>query len=171
MTRVDEIRQLFKYNRWANQRMLAAAARLTDEQFQQDMNSSFPSVRDTLVHVMSAEWVWLSRLRGVSPAAMPDAWKQLLLPAVEREWAQLDALMQEHVAGLTDGDLDRPISYTNIAGQPFVSTHVQILQHVVNHSSYHRGQVTTMLRQLGAAAPATDLIAYYRTEVAVPAAS
>jgi uncharacterized damage-inducible protein DinB len=163
MTRTDEIRQAWEYNRWANARMIEAASALSAEQFRQDMGSSFPSVRDTLIHVLSAEWVWLSRLQGVSPASIPEAWEQLLLEGISREWARVDQSMRDHIAGLQDTALDQPLSYRDTAGRPYVSTAAQILRHVVNHSSYHRGQVTTMLRQLGAAAPATDLILYYRT--------
>jgi uncharacterized damage-inducible protein DinB len=165
MTRGDEIRQLHVYNRWATERVLESVRLLTGEQFRQDMGSSFRSIRDTLVHVMSAEWVWLSRLQGHSPAQMPEEWKAMELEEITRQWEQIDASLQELLAALTETGLDEALTYRNMAGQDWVSTRGQILRHVVNHSSYHRGQITTMLRQLGAAAPTTDLIAYYRTEV------
>jgi len=170
MTRVDEIRQLWAYNRWANRRMLEAVASLAEEQFRRDMGSSFASVRDTLVHIMSAEWVWLSRLQGVSPRAMPDTWDALPLADIERAWERLDQSIREHIAGLDESHVDEPVSYTSTAGEPYVSTRAQIVRHVVNHSTYHRGQITTLLRQLGVSAPATDLIVFYRAEVAVPVA-
>lgn len=162
--RIDEVRQLYAFNRWATQRILEAVAALSDEQFRRDMGSSFPSIRDTLVHIMSAEWVWLSRWQGTSPSAMPDGWAQLGLDDLVPVWAHLDDALQAFVAQLADTDLDRSVSYRNLAGDPFVSPLSQMLRHVVNHSSYHRGQVTTMLRQLGAAAPSIDLILYYRLE-------
>jgi uncharacterized damage-inducible protein DinB len=167
MMRIDEITQLYAYNRWATDRVLEAVSALSPDQFRQDMGSSFPSIRDTLVHIMSAEWVWLSRLQGSSPAAMPESWKEMNLDHVEREWAQLDRAIRDLVGRLNESELDQPVSYRNIAGEPQISTRAQILRHVVNHSSYHRGQVTTMLRQLGVAATSTDLILYYRTELVV----
>lgn len=167
MTRLDEFRQLYAYNRWATERMLAAASQLSDDQFRQDMGSSFPSIRDTLVHIMSAEWVWLSRLQGTSPPGMPEAWKSMGLREITRQWDDVDRSLRNLVDGLGETELDQPIPYRNTAGSAFVSTRAQILRHVVNHSSYHRGQITTMLRQLGAAAPTTDLIAYYRMEPSV----
>jgi uncharacterized damage-inducible protein DinB len=168
MTRIDEIRHLCVYNRWATERMLDAASQLSEEQFSQDMGSSFPSIRDTLVHIMSAEWVWLSRLQGSSPASMPEPWKAMSLEEITPLWEQVDRSLQDLVAGLAEPDLEQPISYRNTAGQDFVSTRGQMLRHVVNHSTYHRGQITTMLRQLGAAAPTTDLIVYYRTVMPTP---
>lgn len=162
--RIDEVRQLYAFNRWATARILEAVAALSDEQVRRDMGNSFPSIRDTLVHIMSAEWVWLSRWQGTSPTAMPDGWGQLGLDELVRVWGRLDEELETFVAQLVEADLDRSVTYRNLAGDPFVSPLAEMLRHVVNHSSYHRGQVTTMLRQLGAAAPSTDLILYCRLE-------
>lgn len=166
MKRTDEFRELFAYNRWANEAILNAAATLTEEEFVRDMGSSFPSVRDTLVHVMSAEWVWLSRWRGISPTAMPEAWKTFGLPEVRAQWNELDAALRAFVDALAEKDLDAPVAYRNLAGDSFTEPLAQLLRHVVNHSTYHRGQVTTMFRQLGHQPPATDLIRFYRASAA-----
>lgn len=164
LMRTDEFRTLYAYNRWATQRVLGAVSKLSDEAFRSDMGNSFPSIRDTLVHMMSAEWVWLSRWQGTSPTAMPEQWKELDLSNLQQAWTRLDDALQGFVARLQEAELDRPLSYHDMAGTAHVSTLAQMLRHVVNHSSYHRGQVTTMLRQLGMAAAATDLILYYRLE-------
>ena len=163
MSRITEFNDLIAYTRWANERVLDATAPLSPEQFTRDMGNSFPSIRDTLVHVMSAEWVWLSRLRGESPTTMPADWKSYEHEQVRARWAEVARALEQHVGGLGVEDLDRVIEYTMLSGQPSASSIAEILRHVVNHSTYHRGQVTTMLRQLGASAPTTDLIAYYRT--------
>lgn len=163
MTRVDELRELFAYNAWARDRILDAAVELAPDDFVRDMSSSFPSVRDTLVHIMSAEWVWLSRLQGMSPAGMPDEWKTLMSDGVRAEWRAIDDGFRRSLDSLAETDLDRVVEYRNLAGQPMSSSVLQILRHVVNHSTYHRGQITTLLRQLGAMPPATDLIVFYRT--------
>jgi uncharacterized damage-inducible protein DinB len=112
---------------------------------------------------MSAEWVWLSRWTGSSPTAVPAEWKECGLARIEDDWAVLDGELQRFVGALGDADLDRMVSYRDTAGTPFTTPLSQMLRHVVNHSSYHRGQVVTMLRQLGAAAPATDLIVFCRS--------
>jgi uncharacterized damage-inducible protein DinB len=165
MTRLDEIRQLYAYDRWASARILAAAETLSDEAFVKDLGSSFPSVRDTLVHILSANWVWLSRWQGTSPRSMPEAWTTSTLAEVGARWREIEAQQQAFLAQLPESELDRVVRYTNLAGTPYGEPLWQLLRHVVNHATYHRGQLTTMLRQLGAAPPATDLIEYFRAEV------
>jgi uncharacterized damage-inducible protein DinB len=165
MNTMVELRELLAYNRWADERMLTAGAAVSNDDFVRDMRSSFPSVRDTLVHIMSAEWVWLHRLQGVSPDAMPAEWLTLDLPGIAAAWAGIHAATTSYLDALDEVQLHEPITYRTLAGQQFTSTPGQILRHVVNHSTYHRGQLTTMLRQLGAVAPATDLILFYRASV------
>ena len=163
MTRASEVRELIDYTRWANEQMLDATAALSTNDFVRDLGNSFPSVRDTLVHVMSAEWVWLSRLLGQSPTEMPVAWKSYDHAQVRAGWADVARGHAGFVQRLDDADLEGVLDYRLLSGQPGSSTIGQILRHVDNHSTYHRGQVATMLRQLGAKAPTTDLIHYYRT--------
>jgi uncharacterized damage-inducible protein DinB len=166
MSRITEIRELVAYTRWANEQMLDAVALLSPDEVVRDLRNSFPSIRDTLVHVLSAEWVWLSRLEGTSPQAMPEAWKPYTRDQIRAEWTRVADRLGRLVAGLADTDVDRVIDYRSTSGQPFSSTVGEILRHLVNHSTYHRGQVTTMLRQLDAKPPTTDLIHYYRTQAA-----
>ena len=160
---MDEIRTLFAYNRWASIQFLAAASHLTDEELGRDMKSSFPTVADTLIHLLGAEWVWLERWLGRSPTGFPEASALSSVAAVRTRW---DALWHEQKAflgGLSDADLARPMTYRNLAGSEFTQPLGELLRHVVNHATYHRGQLTTLLRQLGHGAPSTDLVAYYRT--------
>jgi uncharacterized damage-inducible protein DinB len=86
MIPIGILRELFKYNYWARDRQLEACASLTPEQFLRPMGSSFSSLHDTLVHLVSAEWVWLERWRGKSPRAMPPAWELPTLAAIEERW-------------------------------------------------------------------------------------
>jgi uncharacterized damage-inducible protein DinB len=167
MPRVDEFKELYAFNRWANLRVLEATGALSDEQFVRELGSSFPSVRDTLVHIMSGEWVWLSRWKGFSPRTFPVQWKPLMLYDLKQEWTVVDTELQLFVRSLHDADLEQSFTYRNFAGDQFTTPLPQMLRHLVNHGSYHRGQITTMLRQLGAAAPATDLIAWYRLQTPV----
>jgi len=156
----EDIRQLYDYNAWANARVLDAAAALTPEQFTRDLGSSFPSVRDTLTHVMAAEHVWLARWRGHSPRRLLDAAEFPTLGDVRARWAEVERELSEFVRGVTDDSLGRVIAYTNTRGEEWRYALGQMMQHVVTHSAYHRGQVTTMLRQLGARAVLTDFLAY-----------
>jgi len=166
MSQLIEILELYEYNRWANGRILDAVSHLTEDQLTQDLGNSFPSVRDTLVHMLAAEWVWLSRWNGVSPTRMPANWKESSYQELTGHWETVEGEQLQFLSGLDEGSLDEVISYRTTAGQPLQSSLSQMLRHVVNHSTYHRGQVVTMLRQLGAEAPATDLILFFRTAAA-----
>ena len=162
MTKAD-LQVLLKFNDWARGRMLGAVRPLSPEQFTTPLGNSFSSVRDTVVHIYSAEWVWYMRCHGQSPTAplaaadFPD---QL---TIEAAWVDVAGRWSAFVDALdTDGHL-LEIDYRQMNGQAFRSPVWQIVQHVVNHSTYHRGQVMTLLRQLGAGAiVSTDLIAFHR---------
>jgi uncharacterized damage-inducible protein DinB len=159
----QDLQTLVDYHYWARDRMLAAVEPLSSEQFTRDLGSSFRSVRDTLSHLHGAEWIWLSRFRGTSPHTglphdrFPD------LAAVRAAWADTESGVRGFVHGLDDAAVDRVIEYRLLSGQPGASRTWHLVQHVVNHATYHRGQVTAMLRQLGAAPPQSlDLITFYR---------
>lgn len=160
----DDLRTLFDYHYWARDRLLDAIDPLTPEQFHRDLGSSFHSVRDTVAHTYAAEWAWYQRWQGQSPTALlsPD-----LVPdavAVRRLWTEHETKMRTYLGGLGADGINRVIDYTLLNGTVGSSPVWQMAQHIVNHASYHRGQVTTMLRQLGVEpAKSMDLIAFYRT--------
>jgi uncharacterized damage-inducible protein DinB len=156
---------LFTYNQWANRRTLGACEGLTQEQFTHGLNSSFASVRDTLAHIYGAEWIWLERFEGRSPMSLPVATDLPDWAAVRMRLEEIDAALLEYVAALGAADLNRVVEFSR-AGKQTSGPLWTMLQHVANHSTYHRGQITTMLRQLGARAVGTDLIAFYRERAA-----
>jgi uncharacterized damage-inducible protein DinB len=160
---LNDLNALLDYHYWARDRILDAAAALSPEALTKDLGSSFASVRDTLTHTYSAEWVWYSRWQGTSPtAALPmDLFETV--EALRTAWGGLERQVRQIVSTFGEAGLDRVVEYRLISGQPGASAFWHMVQHVVNHASYHRGQVTTMLRQLGAAPPKSmDLIAFYR---------
>jgi uncharacterized damage-inducible protein DinB len=163
-----EARELFAYNWWANHQVLTAAQPLSADDFVRDLKSSFPSIRDTLVHVLGAEWIWLRRWNGESPREHPPEWKALGCPELLVRWHEHETEQEAFLAPLTDARLAQPVAYRNTRGVAFEEPLHQLVRHAVNHSTYHRGQVTTMLRQLGYIAASSDLILYYRTRAARP---
>jgi uncharacterized damage-inducible protein DinB len=162
----EHARTLFAYDAWANRRMLDACGALSSEQFTRDLGSSFHSVRDTLAHIMGAEWLWLERFLGRSPAALPSTDQYADLAALRARWTQVERDVLAYVGGLSAADLERSFDYRDTKGTPHSSLLWQTLQHLANHSTYHRGQVTTLLRQLGAKPVSTDLIGFYRERAA-----
>jgi uncharacterized damage-inducible protein DinB len=158
----EEIRPLYEYNAWANRRSLAAAEKLTAEQFIKPMGSSFSSVRDTLAHVYGAEWIWLERFQGRSPSALPNAGQFPDLDTLRETWLVHEERLIAFVGGLSQEDLDRQIEYKTLKYGVYSNPLWQSMLHVVNHGTYHRGQVTTLLRQLGAQPILLDLMHFYR---------
>ena len=158
----EEMRQLYEYNSWANHRAMDAAALLSNEQFTKSMGNSFSSVRDTLAHIFGAEWIWLERFQGRSPAGLPDATQYSDLASLRKSWDEFEPRLLGFVRGLTQNDLDRVLEYKTLRFGVYSNPLWQSMQHVVNHGTYHRGQVTTLLRQLGAQPVLTDLMHFYR---------
>ena len=158
----DEMRLLYDFNSWAKHRAMDAAGALSMEQFTKPLGNSFSSVRDTLAHIFGAEWIWLERFQGRSPASLPNAADYADLASLRQSWSEFEPRLLGFVRGLTQADLDRVIEYKTLKFGVYSNPLWQSMQHVVNHGSYHRGQVTTLLRQLGAQPVLTDLMHFYR---------
>ena len=161
----EDARTLYAYDAWANRRLLDACAALAPEQFTKDLGSSFRSVRDTMAHIMGAEWLWLERFQGRT-ARLPSGDQFPDLASLRTRWTEVERDLLAYVGGLSAADLERGFDYRDMKGNPHTSLLWQTLQHVANHSTYHRGQVTTLFRQLGAKPIGTDLIGFYRERAA-----
>jgi uncharacterized damage-inducible protein DinB len=160
-----DLQTLLDYHYWARDRMLAAVETLTVEQYTKDLGNSFKSVRDTVVHIYFAEWIWYARWMGNSPLQGLNSEDFPDVAAIRRAWNEHEAKVRSLLEGLGDKGVDRVYEYKNLAGQNFESIFWHMFQHVVNHATYHRGQVTTMVRQLGAnPGKPQDLIAFYREQ-------
>jgi uncharacterized damage-inducible protein DinB len=161
----QELNALLDYHYWARDRLLEALEPLTPEQFTRDMGNSFRSVRDTASHIYAAEWAWLSRWQGQSPTALVPADQFPDVASLRDAWSDHERKLRAFISGRGQEGLNQVIEYRLLNGQPGASILWRMAQHVVNHASYHRGQIVTMLRQLGAAAPKSmDLIAFYRLQ-------
>lgn len=159
----DDIGLLYEYDRWANKRVFEACSALSTEQFTRDLGGSFSSLRHTLLHIVAGEWGWLQYWKEPSADAAfladliaqrrvlfdPNAFPELA--AVRQKWAEVEKEQVEFIELLTDEQLERmlPVRNTQIKL-------IHLMQHVANHSTYHRGQIAWMMRQLGGAPQATD---------------
>jgi uncharacterized damage-inducible protein DinB len=161
-----QLKVLFEFNQWADQRTLNACAALSDEQFTRALGSSFSSVRDTLAHIYGAEWIWNERIQGRSPGAHPSADAFPNLAAVREKLGEMDRYFLEFASSRTQQQLDAVFHYKTAGGTEFSNPLWQTLHQLTNHATYHRGQITTMLRQLGAKPVSTDLIGFYREQAA-----
>jgi len=165
-----EILLLFEFNAWANRRILGAVETLAPDQLTKDTGASFSSVRDTLMHIFGVEWVWLERLQGRSPASIPDAKEFADLAKLRARYAEHETQLLEYARRISQAELDEEMDYKTFSFGPGRNPRWQMMQHVVNHGSYHRGQITTMLRQLGTKGVGTDLITFYREKGAAAGA-
>lgn len=157
---IHDVAYLNEYNQWANARMLDAASKLSAEQFTADLKSSHRSVRDTLAHTLAAEWIWLERWNGTSPKGLLAAADFPTVESLKARWSQVEKQYTDFIGGLTEGSLESVIAYTNTKGERWEYRLGSMIQHLMNHSTYHRGQVTTMLRQLGAEVTPVDLLVF-----------
>lgn len=157
---ISDIHNLFAYDRWANARLLRAAGELGTEKYAAELGGSFGSVRNTLGHIVAVEWLYLRRWLGESPSALPD-WAKTADPAALRQKLdEAEAGQKAFLASLGPADLERPVRYTNIAGKKLEYPLGDLLLHLVNHSTHHRGQAAALIRQAGAAPPEMDYLAF-----------
>ena len=162
MTSTD-VKSLLDYHYWARDRVVAAVAELSADDFIAPRGNSFSSIRDTLAHTYFAEWAWYSRWLGESPSRLPELDQFADIESLRNAWNSLEQKVRAHLESMSDADLQQVTNYRLFSGVAGASPMWQMVQHVVNHASYHRGQVTTMLRQAGAPPPKSmDLIAFYR---------
>ena len=178
---LNDIHALYAYNRWANLRMFSVLEKLSNKQFNASIQSSFPSTRESVFHILAAEWIWLKRWTRASPIAIEpvkgasfESWKKLraagVPPPLELSTVQelrgfcdlLEDERQQFIRGLDEDALHAPVNFNDMGGNPYSEPLFQLMQHVVNHGTYHRGQVTTLLRQAGAETIALDMLYFFR---------
>ena len=162
---LKDIYNLYDFNYWAKSRILGVVEPLSDKEYFKDLGSSHGGIHGTLVHSMGAEEIWLKRWKGDSPGSLYKAEDFATLDDVVNRWDMVEHEMMGFCHMLkTDDDLTKLITYKDIKGNQYTQQLYLMMQHLVNHSTYHRGQVITMLRQLGAKPVGTDMIAFYREQ-------
>lgn len=157
----EDARTFYAYNRWANRRVLEAARQLGAGDFIRDLGASHGSIRGTLLHILWGEWLWLQRWRGESPKQVfaPEQFPDVA--GLEARWTIVEREQQLFLETLTSEHLNTRLAYENLQGERWEYSLAQMMQHVVNHSCYHRGQVVTLLRQLEQKPPATDFLVFF----------
>ncbi len=159
----NAIHMFTEYNRWANARLLNAVAVLTPDQYDQDLSSSYRSVRQTLFHILGAEWVWLMRWKGISPTAAPDPAEHPTFESLKEWWHGIEMDQINFLSKISDEGLQEVVFYETISGASWHHPLWQMIYHQVNHSTYHRGQLVSLLRQLGLEGVKLDFI-YFANE-------
>ena len=158
---VDLLRLHIDYTAWASGRLVLAASQLTPEELTRDFKTANQSVLGTLVHVYAADRVWLARMEN-RPQAPFVTEADHSLAVLQNDWPPLYDRWKKFVSGLTDEQAQAVVSYTDLKGTPWKQPPWQVVLHVVNHATHHRGQVSGFLRAMGHVPPVNDLVAYYR---------
>jgi uncharacterized damage-inducible protein DinB len=157
-----------RFTGWATRRVLESVAPLSAEEIQRNLENSYGGIQGTLVHIFQADSVWFDRLHGDSTKGLAAYEPDSDFAAFSGQWLAMLDRWASWAEGLSASDWDRMVAYRNLKGEADTQPCWRIALHVVNHASYHRGQITTMLRQLGYKPVATDLMMYYRS---LPAAA
>jgi uncharacterized damage-inducible protein DinB len=161
------VKELFKqyasYNLWADERLSEVILTLSEEQVQQTVKSSFPSIHKTLLHMWDAESIWWQRLKLVEHVIRPSTAADYTTNEVTAKIHQQDHDWLQWVSDATDTAIEHVFAYQNTKREQFKQPVFQMLLHLFNHNTYHRGQLVTMFRQVGAEKiPSTDFIEFSR---------
>jgi uncharacterized damage-inducible protein DinB len=161
---IETFRDLFAYNAWANRVLFDACAALSSADYLKDLKSSHGGIHGTLCHLVWAEELWMTRWVGEPPPVVPQGKQLTGLAEVRSHWENVEARRAAWLEKFTDARLSDTVSVRPTSGGVYVHSFADMFRHLINHSSYHRGQVVTMLRQLGKKPPSTDLILFYREQ-------
>lgn len=167
MAKAATLRDLLLYMLWADRLTLAAVRKVKPEDLTRDAGVSFGSVLGTLGHTLGSQRLWLSRFLGNPLTSRPEAGEYPDLPSWIAGWEETASQVEAFLAGLSDEQLAAPLTWASL---PDGAAHTlplwQAVMHLVNHTTYHRGQVISLLRQMGYPVPHTDLIVFFNERAA-----
>ena len=167
---LSDTRHLFDYTEWANSLAMDAASKLSDENLRRDVGISHKSILGTLLHMAGAEWIWLERWHGQSPAKA-EAWAMWTpescadLATLNDRWMEVVEQRAQFMSALDEARLDAELPFKLLSGDPSSMRLVDQMRHVANYATMHRSQVVGMIRQRGIEPPSTDLLFYLRSDI------
>lgn len=156
----QDIHMLYEYNRWANARILGAAAEIGAAQFLAPTTFPHGSLRGTLVHTLFGEWIWRLRWQGV---ASNVRWKPEDFPtfaSLKSRWLAEEILLMEYVDGLTEARLQAQFDYISTEGEAHRRVVWEAMAHLITHGMQHRCEAAAMLTAMGHSPGDIDLIVF-----------
>ena len=156
----QDILLLFQYNQWANAKILSAAAKVPQEKFVAPAPFPHGGLRSTLVHALSAEWIWRTRWEGTSPTKLLKPEEFPDFSSLRARWAQEEMQLMNFVNGVSEERLNSSFDYRNTAGTPFTKVLWHVMAHVVNHGTQHRTEAAAMLTEFGHSPGDIDLVIF-----------
>ena len=166
---VKDLETLYDYGYWADRKLFEVISRIPPEQFTQSVGGALGSIRNTLVHIMSAEWGWLERCGGPKRGPKLNANDYPTVESVRETWNNIEQYTRKFLSELTDDDIGRNAEYLNDKGEKREMPLGELMQHAANHGTHHRGQVAMILRLLDHTPGNFDILFYYAEKHGVPA--
>ncbi|MEP6845302.1 MAG: DinB family protein [Panacibacter sp.] len=158
----DLFKELTEYNLWANTIVCTWLEQISDEQWATEVVSSFNSIQETVLHAISAEKAWLQRFKKENVEWLQPTYKGTKEDHIKL-WKETSTELKSFIDAFNENDLDTNLDFKRLNGDAYSMPYYQLFAHVVNHASYHRGQLVTMLRQVGFTnVGSTDLLGVYR---------
>ena len=158
---VNDLETLYDYTYWANKRLFEVISRLTPEQFTQPVAVSYGSVKNTMVHILSAEWGWLDLCGGTKRGPALKSSDYPTAASLIDHWTQVERWVRTFLASLRDEDLSHAIEFSFGNGPKYAMPLGELMHHAAIHGVHHRGQVALLLRSLGCAPGDVDILFYY----------
>ncbi len=149
------------YHIWAHNKVLQQLQGLTAEEWNKELGGSFPSLQQLCKHLVSADYRWLQRWKGIPLAAIPETFVFENPTQLIDIWQPLFAEMKTISESFFESGIEEPINFITAKGDPFSMPFWQTFYQVVNHGTYHRGQITNMLRMLGKVPAGTDIFLFF----------
>ena len=159
---LQELKLLHAFNSWATNRIFNACESMPPEEYRRDVKTSHGSIHGTLVHLVGAEKIWLSRWLGTPDQTFLSANEAPDVATLRSVWEKTGFETARFLGTMNDKKLSGTFTMKNMKGEQFTQTYWQAFQHVVDHSTYHRGQVVAIMRMLGTPPPSTGMITFYR---------
>lgn len=166
---VQDLETFYDYNYWAYQKIWPVISQLTPEEFTRAVAGGYGSIRNTMVHLLSTEWGWLSRCGGHPRGASLKAEDYPTVEPLLKDWKKTEGYMREFLSKLDDEDLSKNVEYQGGEGQKRSMPLGELLHHSIIHGAHHRGQVAVLLRELGYAPGSFDILFYYADKHGVKA--
>ena len=160
----QDIALLYKYNRWANAKILNAASHVTSEQFLAPATFPHGGLRGTLVHTLFAEWIWRHRWEGTSPVVRIKPEDFPTFESLRARWTDEEKLLMSFVEKVTDERLNSHFFYTTTKGEPHERILWHVMAHLVNHGTQHRSEAAALLTDFGHSPGDIDLV-YFLSEM------
>ena len=164
---IKDIQEIYDYGHWADRKLLDAVAGLGPDEFTRSVAGSYGSIRNTLVHTISAEWGWLERCGGPARGARLKPEDYPTFESVVELSRKVEGYARDLLSRLTDVDLTRVVEFSLVAPETYRMTVEQMLRHAAIHSVHHRGQAALLTRMLGHSPGNFDALFYYAGNVAM----